>query len=175
MRKGPKSTAKRWIGSETKSKERRTRPKLREGEWKTHTERPWHRQPTPWKEKEKPGMNDTSNSVLTQQQEWKNPGRRLGGKRQDQRGQVYRDKGNHSKAESRRRCRPRGEGYEMAQDHPHSRRSNPDLHRRGHRGGHDGADMRMDDLLQLHRPLPMRASRSDCQRQSNAHPMLALV
>ena len=34
--------------------------------------------------------------------------------------------------------------------------------------------MRMDDLLQLHRPLPMRASRSDCQRPANADPMLAL-
>ena len=37
----------------------------------------------------------------------------------------------------------------MAQDHSHSRRSNPDLHRHGHRSGHYGADMRLDDLLQL--------------------------
>ena len=36
MTKGPKATAKRWIGSETKPRERRTRPKLREGKWKTH-------------------------------------------------------------------------------------------------------------------------------------------
>ena len=104
-----------------------------------------------------------------------NPGRRLGGKLQDQRGQVYRDKGNQSKAESRRRCRPRGEGYEMAQDHPHSRRSNPDRHRHGHRGGHDGADMRMDDLLNCIGHCRCGLSRSDCQRPANAHPILALV